>query len=67
MAENFIRVEVAPNDTVHITPNQPFKSANFTPEQACELIAALQGALDHIRQAEFIRVVSIETGTWPNP
>ena len=61
MAENFITVKVAPSDTVHIQPNQPFKSANFTPEQVCELIAALQSALDHIRKAEFIRRISIES------
>ena len=59
MAENSIKVEIAPNGTVHVTPKEPFTSANFTEQQTYELIMALQEALDHLRHSEFMRSVSM--------
>lgn len=58
---NFLKVELAPDGTIHVSPKEPFTSANFTEQQACDLIAALRGALDHLRRAEFVRTISIDT------
>ena len=61
MTANHITVKVAPNNTILIAPNTPFKSANLTLNQTLELIVALQNALDRIQKAEFIRTVSMES------
>ena len=57
--ENFIKVYIGANGRICLTPNDPFSKANLTEEQACELISAIQAALDHLHKTPFVRQVSI--------
>ncbi len=58
---NHFTVTTTPGNFVKLTPNAPFVSADLTQDQTCELIVALQRALDHIRERPFTSRVSIES------